>query len=386
MIRKEMIALILAGGQGSRLGALTKNIAKPAVSFGGKYKIIDFVLSNCANSGIDTVGVLTQYKPFDLNAHIGIGTPWDLDMRYGGVSILPPYMNEAGGDWYKGTANAVYQNLNFIERYDPKYVLILSGDHIYKMNYDKMLDYHKEKGADATIAVIDVPLKEAKRFGIMNVSSDNRIIEFEEKPKNPKSTLASMGIYIFNYDVLKKFLVADEKNKESAHDFGKNIIPEMLKNFQKLYTYKFEGYWKDIGTIDSILQTNLDLLKPDNTLDLYDTSWRIYSNSAIYPPQYIGKTAKIENAMISEGCEIYGEVVNSIIFPGVIIKENSTVINSLVMSGSVIESNVKIEKSILANNVHVESNNCIGNGVDIEVIGENITVPEKEETTAEIVG
>ena len=371
MVKKEMMALILAGGQGSRLGALTKNVAKPAVAFGGKYKIIDFVLSNCSNSGIDTVGVLTQYKPLDLNAHIGIGTPWDLDIHHGGVSILPPYMDEKVGTWYKGTANAVYQNLGYLDRYDPEYVLILSGDHIYKMDYSKMLKYHKEKEADATIAVIDVTNEEAKRFGIMNTNADGRIIEFEEKPKKPKSTLASMGVYIFNYKTLKRFLIDDEADEKSAHDFGKNIIPAMLTSFQKLYTYRFEGYWRDIGTIESIWDTNMDLIRPDNDLDLFSDSWKIYTKSSDLPPQYVGPTAKICNSLISEGCQIYGTVENSIIFPGVTILENSLVKDSIIMSDTVIESDVAIRKAILCNHVLVHGKNEIGDGESIEVVEED---------------
>ncbi|MGN1029323.1 MAG: glucose-1-phosphate adenylyltransferase, partial [Bacilli bacterium] len=319
MGRKEVVAMILAGGQGSRLGVLTKNIAKPAVPFGGKYRIIDFPLSNCSNSGIYTVGVLTQYKPLDLNNHIGIGDPWDLDRRDGGVSILPPYQEEKGGDWYKGTANAIYQNIEFVDRYDPEYVLILSGDHIYKMDYYKMLDFHKENNSDVTIAVIDVPIEEASRFGIMNTRADNSIYEFEEKPSIPKSTNASMGIYIFNWSVLKRYLREDEMDTKSDNDFGKNIIPSMLNNGKKLMAYSFEGYWKDVGTIQSLWEANMDLLKLDNKLNLYDREWKIYSQNEVRPAHYIGENAKIINSLIVEGCIINGKIENSVLSQGVYV-------------------------------------------------------------------
>ena len=369
MRKKEVVAMILAGGQGSRLGILTKNIAKPAVPFGGKYRIIDFPLSNCSNSGIYTVGVLTQYKPLDLNAHIGIGDPWDLDRRDGGVSILPPYQEEKGGDWYKGTANAIYQNIQFVDRYDPEYVLILSGDHIYKMDYYKMLDFHKENHADATIAVIDVPLEEASRFGIMNTREDNSIYEFEEKPKVPKSTNASMGIYIFNWSILKKYLREDEKDINSSNDFGKNIIPNMLRSGRKLMAYPFEGYWKDVGTIESLWEANMDLLKRDNDLNLYDSEWKIYSQNQVRPAHYIGEEARIINSLIVEGCIIHGKVENSVLSQGVYVGKNTVIRDSVIMPNVQIGDNVKIEKAIVGNNAIINHNCNIGDMKKIEVVG-----------------
>ncbi|MBP3392362.1 MAG: glucose-1-phosphate adenylyltransferase [Clostridia bacterium] len=368
MARKNMVAMILAGGQGSRLGLMTKKMAKPAVSFGGKYRIIDFALSNCSNSGIDTVGILTQYRPQELNSHIGIGTPWDLDRVHGGVALLPPYMSEAGGDWYKGTANAVYQNLNFLDHYNPSYVLMLSGDHIYKMDYRKMLEAHIKAQADATIAVIDVPLNEASRFGIMNTDETGRIVEFEEKPKQPKSTLASMGIYIFTYDKLRDYLIRDAEDPNSSYDFGKNIIPTMLNHNEKLIAYRFEGYWKDVGTVQSFWEANMDLLHPDNEVNLFQSNWKMYTQTASRPSQYIGKNAVIKDSMISEGCVVLGEVNHSIIFPGVTISENARVVDSIVFPNCVIRENVIVNKSILLDNVRVEPNNVIGNGEDVVVI------------------
>ena len=368
MARKNMVAMILAGGQGSRLGLMTKKMAKPAVSFGGKYRIIDFALSNCSNSGIDTVGILTQYRPQELNAHIGIGTPWDLDRVHGGVALLPPYMSEAGGDWYKGTANAVYQNLNFLDHYNPSYVLMLSGDHIYKMDYRKMLEAHIQAQADATIAVIDVPLEEASRFGIMNTDKTGRIVEFEEKPKHPKSTLASMGIYIFTYEKLRKYLIQDAQDPNSSYDFGKNIIPSMLGNNEKLIAYRFEGYWKDVGTVQSFWEANMDMLRVDNEINLFQSNWKMYTQTASRPSQYIGKNAVIKDSMISEGCVVLGEVNHSIIFPGVTIAENARVVDSIVFPNCVIQENVIVNKSILLDNVRVEPNNVIGNGQDVVVI------------------
>ena len=368
MAKKNMIAMILAGGQGSRLSPMTKVMCKPAVSFGGKYRIIDFALSNCSNSGIDTVGVLTQFKPQTLNAHIGIGSPWDLDRVHGGVAMLPPYMSEQGGDWYKGTANAVYQNLSFCDRYDPEYILLLSGDHIYKMDYRKMLKRHIESGADATIAVRQVPIEEASRFGIMNTDDDDVIVEFEEKPKQPKSTLASMGIYIFTYQKLREYLVKDAEDPNSSYDFGKNIIPAMLDNNERLVAYKFEGYWKDVGTIDSYWEANMDLLSVDNEVKLFDTSWKLYTDVAVRPSQYIGREAKVEDSVITEGCIVEGEVINSILFPGCVIKKNARVVNSIIMEGTVIEDNVIVNKGIILENCIVKANNVIGNGEDIAVI------------------
>jgi glucose-1-phosphate adenylyltransferase len=369
MGKKEIVAMILAGGQGSRLGVLTKNIAKPAVPFGGKYRIIDFPLSNCSNSGIYTVGVLTQYKPLDLNSHIGIGDPWDLDRRDGGVSILPPYQEEKGGDWYKGTANAIYQNIEYVDRYDPEYVLILSGDHIYKMNYDKMLEFHKENNADATIAVINVPIEEASRFGIMNTREDNSIYEFEEKPKDPKSTNASMGIYIFNWTILKKFLREDENDLESSNDFGKNIIPSMLSKGKKMMAYPFEGYWKDVGTIESLWEANMDLLKIDNELNLYDSEWKIYSQNQVRPAHYIGEEAKIINSLIVEGCIINGKIENSILSQGVYVGKNTVIKDSVIMPNVEIGDNVLIEKAIVGSNAIINHGCKVGDSSSIEVVG-----------------
>lgn len=374
MIKKKIIALILAGGQGSRLKLLTQNVAKPAVAFGGKYRIIDFVLSNCSNSGIDTVGVLTQYKPQKLNLHIGIGSPWDLDRVHGGVQMLPPYQTAVGADWYKGTANAVYQNLQFCDEYDPDYILILSGDHIYKMDYSEMLEYHVDKGADATIAVIPVPIEEASRFGIMNTDENDCIVEFEEKPKEPKSNLASMGIYIFNYQKLKKYLIEDAKDPKSDYDFGKNIIPNMLRDNSKMYAYTFKGYWKDVGTIESLWEANMDLINLEGKTDLLNPKWPIYSQNISRPPQFVGKNAKIENSIISEGCIIHGQVSNSVIFPGVQIDENARVANSIIMSDCVIGKNVIVDKAILSSNVTVKPNTVVGNSKDIALIDEGAVI------------
>lgn len=370
MAKKEIVAMILAGGQGSRLGVLTKKVAKPAVPFGGKYRIIDFALSNCANSGIYTVGVLTQYKPLELNSHIGIGSPWDLDRRDGGVFVLPPYLEEKGGNWYKGTANAIYQNISFVDNYDPEYVLVLSGDHIYKMDYEIMLDFHKGKGADATVAVIDVPLKEASRFGILNTNEDGSIYEFEEKPKEPKSTNASMGIYIFNWKVLKKFLKEDENDKNSSNDFGKNIIPNMLNDGRKLVAYEFKGYWKDVGTIESLWEANMDLLKDDNMLNLYDDDGRIYSVNPVRPAQYIGANADVRSSLIVEGCIIHGEVKNSVLFPGVTVGKNSIIKDSVIMPNTKIGENVVISKSIVGSSVTIRKDCRVGNGKSVVVVGD----------------
>ncbi len=383
MAKKEMIAMILAGGQGSRLKALTSQVAKPAVAFGGKYKIIDFVLSNCANSGIDTIGILTQYKPWALNSHIGVGKAWDLDVSTGGVSVLPPYMSEAGGDWYKGTADAIYQNLGFMDSYEPEYVLILSGDHIYKMDYSKMLDYHIKKGADATIAVIDVPYHEASRFGIMNVEEGYRINEFEEKPPQPKSTLASMGIYIFSYPELKKYLQDDAVKEGSAHDFGKNIIPNMLNDGKGMYAYPFEGYWRDIGTIDSIWEANMDLINPDNEINLYNDDWKIYSNVKPKVPQFIGDTAEVKNSIISEGAVILGKVENSVIFPGVYVAEGATVKNSVVMEDCRILSDCVIDKAIVGTKAVINGNNYIGDGDEVILVENEINIKAGEYKKAE---
>ena len=333
----ECIAMLLAGGQGSRLYALTKKLAKPAVPFGGKYRIIDFPLSNCVNSGIDTVGILTQYQPLLLNEYIGNGQPWDLDRLYGGVHVLPPYQTATGSDWYKGTANAIYQNINFIERYDPEYVLILSGDHIYKMDYGKMLEFHKDSNADCTIAVLEVPWEEASRFGIMTADENNVITKFEEKPKEPKSNLASMGIYIFTWEKLRKYLTEDEADKTSSNDFGKNIIPNMLADQQRMVAYPFEGYWKDVGTIDSLWESNMDLLDPNVPLELNDPEWRIYSRNPVMPPHYVAKGATIQNSLAAEGCNVYGTVDFSVLFAGVYVAPGATVRDSIIMPGARIE-------------------------------------------------
>ena len=358
--KKEWIAMLLAGGQGSRLYALTRNVAKPAVPFGGKYRIIDFPLSNCVNSGIDTVGVLTQYQPLELNEYIGNGQPWDLDRIHGGVYVLPPYQKISNSNWYTGTANAIYQNINFINRYDPSYVVILSGDHIYKMDYSKMLEFHKEKQADCTIAVMEVPWEEASRFGIMACDEDKKIYEFAEKPKEPKSNLASMGIYIFTWSKLKKYLEEDEANPDSENDFGKNVIPSMLQNGERMYAYAFEGYWKDVGTIDSLWEANMDLLDPNVPLDLYDDSWKIYARNPVMPPQYVADGAVTQNAMISEGCYVEGEVDFSILFAGVTVEKGAVVHDSIVMPGSVIKAGAVVEYSIVAEDVVVGENALVG--------------------------
>lgn len=358
--KKEWIAMLLAGGQGSRLYTLTKNLAKPAVPFGGKYRIIDFPLSNCVNSGIDTVGVLTQYQPLILNEYIGNGQPWDLDRINGGVFVLPPYQKSSGSDWYTGTANSIYQNINFIDRYDPEYVLILSGDHIYKMDYEKMLMYHKEKQADCTIAVLQVPIEEAPRFGIMNSYPDGTIYEFEEKPPKPKSNLASMGIYIFSWKKLRHYLEDDEQNPISHNDFGKDILPAMLEDKQKMVAYPFEGYWKDVGTIDSLWEANMDLLDPKVPLDLYDESWKIFSRNPVMPPHYIAQGAVVQNSMVTEGCSIAGFVDFSVLFAGVTVEEGAVVRDSIVMPGTVIKKNAVVEYAVIAENCVIEENAVIG--------------------------
>ena len=370
MIKKEMLALILAGGQGTRLKYLTKNNAKPAVPFGGKYRIIDFALSNCTHSGIDTVGILTQYEPLILNNHIGIGTPWDLDRKNGGVTILSPYVNEEGINWYNGTADSVYKNLKYIDHYNPEYILVLSGDHIYKMDYSKMLEYHKEKNADATIAVIEVPINEASRFGIMNTTEEGNIYEFEEKPENPKSNLASMGIYIFKWEKIKKILKEDAENANSSNDFGKDIIPYMLKEKSKIYAYRFKGYWKDVGTIESYWQASMDLLDENNELNLYDNKWKIYSQNLAKTPQYIGEKAIIKNSMISDECIINGEVTNSILFSGVKVGKNSKITDSVILPNVSIEDNVVINKAIIGNDIRIDKNKVIGDSKDIVLVAE----------------
>jgi glucose-1-phosphate adenylyltransferase len=383
--KKEMIAMLLAGGQGSRLGILTNHVAKPAVPFGGKYRIIDFTISNCVNSGIDTIGVLTQYRPLELNAYIGNGQPWDLDRLFGGITILPPYMKANAGEWYKGTANAIYQNIEYIEMSHPTYVLILSGDHIYKMNYQMMLEYHIAKNADCTIAVLDVPLEEASRFGVMHTNENLKIYEFEEKPPQPKSTLASMGVYIFNWEKLKAYLIADEADKKSENDFGKNILPNMLQAGENMYAYEYKGYWKDVGTVESLWEANMDLLNPQVPIELNDPPWKIYSRNATLPPQYIGNNAKLNNVTISEGCSIDGEIENSIIFPGVIVKEGAAVRNSILMPGVTVGNDSTIEYTIVAADTVIGSNVCMGACVkpvepghhpEISVIGQGITIAD----------
>lgn len=368
MRRKEIIAMILAGGQGSRLYALTEKIAKPAVPFGGRYRIIDFTLSNCSNSGIDTVGVLTQYEPHVLNRHIGDGAPWDLNRKNGGVTVLQPHTTIQGGNWYLGTADAIFKNLSYIEEYDPEHILILSGDHIYKMDYAAMLRFHKKNRADATISVLRVPLEEASRFGIMNANPDFSVYEFEEKPKNPKSDLASMGIYIFNWKTLKEALLKDAEDSDSEKDFGKNIIPEYIKSGKKIFAYPFEGYWKDVGTIHSLWEANMDLISENNELNIYDEKWKIYTRIDSYPPQYIAPAAKVTNSMIDEGCEILGEVHNSVIFSGVKIGKNSKITDSVIMKGTVIEDNVTVSKAILAENVTVQADHQVGDAKEILVV------------------
>ena len=383
--KKECVAMLLAGGQGSRLYALTQDMAKPAVSYGGKYRIIDFPLSNCINSGIDTVGVLTQYQPLVLHHYIGNGQPWDLDKIHGGAHALPPFQTALGAQWYKGTANAIYQNINFVDRYDPDYVVILSGDHIYKMDYSKMLAYHKEKNADATIAVQEVTLEEATRLGIMICDENMGITDFEEKPAKPRSTLASMGIYIFSWKKLRQYLIDNENNPEEDKDFGKAIIPNMLNAGEKLVAYPFEGYWRDVGTIDSLWEANMDLLNPNIPLDLYDPDWKIYSRTANMPPQYVGSSAKIENSMISEGAVVNGNVDFSIIFPGVTIEEGATVRDSIIMPGSVIKAGAVVEYAIVGEECIVGEYATIGarpesvtdkDSWGVAVIGHNLTVSE----------
>lgn len=383
--KKECVAMLLAGGQGSRLYALTHDMAKPAVPYGGKYRIIDFPLSNCVNSGIDTVGVLTQYQPLVLHDYIGNGQPWDLDKQYGGAHCLPPYQTALGAEWYKGTANAIYQNISFVDRYDPEYVVILSGDHIYKMDYNDMLEHHKKKNADATIAVLDVPMEEASRFGIMITNDDGDIVDFEEKPKHPRSTLASMGIYIFTWSKLKKYLIENENNEAEDKDFGKAIIPNMMKAGEKLVAYAFDGYWKDVGTLDSLWEANMDLLNPNIPIDLYDPDWKMYSRNPVLPPQYIGENAVVENSMITDGCDVEGTVDFSVIFEGVKIEPGATVTDSIIMPGSVIKSGAVVEYAIVGENCVVGEGAQIGarpetfdNRDDwgIAVVGHNITISE----------
>ena len=360
MNSKECVAMILAGGQGSRLGILTRNVAKPAVPFGGKYRIIDFPLSNCTHSGIDTVGVLTQYQPLELNTYIGSGQSWDMDRSNGGVYVLPPYTSADKGEWYKGTANAIYQNLSFIAQFNPKYVVILSGDHIYKMDYSKMIKCHRDANADATIAVIEVPWDEASRFGIMNTDADGTISEFEEKPANPKSNLASMGVYCFSWDALYKYLTEDEKDPDSDNDFGKNIIPKMLADGKKLIAHRFDGYWKDVGTIRSLWEANMELLDESSGLTLDDDDWRVYSKNPLAPPHYIAPEANVNNCYITEGCEISGRVEHSVIFESVTVEEGAEIEDSIIFPGAKIGKNAIVYKSLIGTNCVIEDGAYIG--------------------------
>lgn len=386
MARKmECIAMLLAGGQGSRLGILTKNIAKPAVPYGGKYRIIDFPLSNCVNSGISTVGVLTQYQPLELNDYIGNGQAWDLDRANGGVHILSPYQQIKGTEWYKGTANAIYQNINFIDRYNPEYVAVLSGDHIYKMDYNKMLEYHKENNAACTIAMLEVPWEEASRFGLMITNEDNSIAEFEEKPKNPRSNKASMGVYIFTWSKLRQYLIDDEADPDSSNDFGHDVIPKMHANGERMFAYLFDGYWKDVGTIDSLWEANLDLLNPKVDLDLSDPTWKIYSRTPVAPPHYVSADATVQNSMIAEGSRVFGEVDFSILFSNVTVEEGAVVRDSIVMPGTVVKSGATVQYAIVAENAVIEKDAVVGqrpedmedlNEWGVAVVGSGVTVGE----------
>ena len=383
-MKKEVVAMLLAGGQGSRLYALTSHVAKPAVPFGGKYRIIDFPLSNCVNSGIDTVGVLTQYRPLELNSYIGNGQPWDLDRSDGGVHILPPYQREGEqGSWYKGTANAIYQNIGFLDLYDPEYVVILSGDHIYKMDYSHMVDFHKKTGAACTISVLEVTLEEATRFGIMNVDAEDRIFEFEEKPAHPKSNLASMGIYVFTWSKLRQALIDDEADPNSSNDFGKNIIINMLAQGEKMMAYRFSGYWKDVGTIDSLWDANMDMLAPHNSIDLYDSDWPIYARTPIKPPHVTGPNAKISHSLVTGGCVVNGTVANSVLFHSVTVEEGADIQYSILMPGAVVKAGAKVSYAIVAENAVVEADAEVGAAPNdapnwgIAVVAGGVTIGEK---------
>ncbi len=376
--RKECVAMLLAGGQGSRLAPLTKNTAKPAVPFGGKYRIIDFSLSNCVNSGIDTVGVLTQYQPLELNDYLGRGDPWDMNLKYGGLHVLPPYQAEAGGDWFKGTANAIYQNIRFLRQYSPKYVLILSGDHIYKMNYRKMLDQHIENQADCTIAVIDVAPEEASRFGIMNTDETGRIVEFEEKPTHPKSTLASMGVYIFTAKKLLQYLTEDENDPHSVNDFGKNVIPRMLHDDQRMFAYTFNGYWRDVGTLSSFWAAHMDVLGENPLLRLNDPSWRIYYRHGFTHPEYISKAALLENSIIGDGGDMGGTCKNSVVFSDVIVEEGSVIEDSVIMTGCVIGAGAHISQAVIGEYTTIDSGSTIGAPVGkgaLTVLADHLQIP-----------
>ena len=383
MRKQKCIAMLLAGGQGSRLGLLTKAMAKPAVPFGGKYRIIDFPLSNCSNSDIDVVGVLTQYQPLELNSYIGAGQPWDLDLMNGGVFVLPPYMTAQSGEWYKGTANAIYQNLSFIEQYDPDYVLVLSGDHIYKMDYRKMLNAHIDAKADVTIAVRPVPWAEAPSFGIMNVDDDNNIIEFEEKPKQPKSNLASMGVYIFSWPVMKKYLTEDNDDPNSKNDFGKNIIPKILNDGLKLRAYSFDSYWKDVGTIASLWEANMDLLSNPPLFNLRDSRWPIYSRSPVMPPHFVGPMATLETSSVTEGCEVYGTVRHSVLFAGVVVEEGAVVEDSVIMPNTTVRRGAVVKRAMIAENCDIGPGAVIGaEEGDIALVGKDTVMPAGYVVTA----
>ena len=384
MRKKEMIAMLLAGGQGSRLGVLTRKVAKPAVTYGGRYRIIDFPLSNCINSGVDTVGVLTQYQPLRLNQHIGIGIPWDLDRRNGGVTILAPHVKGGdSGEWFMGTANAIYQNIDFIDSNNPEYVLILSGDHIYKMDYSEMVSFHKKAGAACTISVLEVTMEEAKRFGILNVEADDKVYEFEEKPPQPKSNLASMGIYVFTWSKLRKYLIDDEADPNSSNDFGKNIIPNMLNAGEKLMAYRFHGYWKDVGTIESLWDANMDMLARNSGLDMYDESWPIYARTPIKPPHVTGPDASISHSLVTGGCQVDGIVANSVLFNSVTVEKGADIQYSILMPGATVKAGAKVYYSIVAENATVQAEAVVGSAPDggenwgIAVVAGGVTVGEK---------
>jgi glucose-1-phosphate adenylyltransferase len=383
MRRKKWVAMLLAGGQGTRLGELTKGLAKPAVPYGGKYRIIDFALSNCAHSGIDTVGVLTQYQPHLLNAYVGNGKAWDLDRLFGGAALLPPYKGEGGGEWYKGTANAVFQNIHYIDQYNPEYVLVLSGDHIYKMDYNQMLQVHIERNADVTIAVIPVPWLEAGRFGIMNTDEEGRILEFEEKPSQPRSNLASMGVYIFNWSLLREYLIQDEGLPTSSNDFGKDIIPKLLGDQRSLFSYKFEGYWKDVGTIHSLWEAHMDLLEESPSFDLFDPEWKIYAGNANHPPQYISPEAKVRGALVNEGCQIYGAVEHSVISYNVQVGRGAVIKDSVIMPDVIIGENARVERAIIASYSVIKPGEFIGSTdptEEIALVCNNLLTLKKQET------
>lgn len=381
-MKKKCVAMLLAGGQGSRLGILTQRVAKPAIPYGGKYRIIDFPLSNCTNSNIDTVGVLTQYQPLELNSYIGSGASWDLDRVFGGVYILPPYVKSKGGEWYKGTANAIYQNMGFIQQFDPEYVLILSGDHIYKMDYNAMIEYHVQKQAAVTIAVLEVPWEEASRFGVMEAEEDGRIVAFEEKPKKPRSNKASMGVYVFSWKELKEYLTKDEMDSKSSKDFGKNVIPAMLDAQEPMFAYPFRGYWKDVGTVESLWQAHMDLLQPRPELDLHDPTWRIYARNPVLPPHFVSEEARLSQALVAEGCTVYGTVDSSVLFAGVRVAEGAQISDSVVMPGASIGRGAKVERAIIAQGARIGAGAHVGGPLTedapeggITVIGQDVVLP-----------